>query len=93
MLGSIIGYSSSTVQLLQSVTPFFGEPYSYKYDRNMDRVGDVAAKAEARTMIRGSNVVPDVPVMFDDENTSTEIKTGEVSIEVPSPPPETVSTK
>ncbi len=64
---SIIQYSLTTTQLLQSVTPFFGEPNSYEYDRNMDRIGDVAAKSEARKMIEQSQVVEELPVMFDDE--------------------------
>ena len=66
MTASILQYSLGTTQLLQSVTPFFGEPYSYEYDRNMDRIGDVAVKAEARKMMQESPVVPEVPVMFDD---------------------------
>jgi lycopene beta-cyclase len=69
MTASIIQYSLGTTQLLQSVTPFFGEPQSYEYDRNMDRIGDVAAKAEARKMMQESEVVPEVPVMFDDGET------------------------
>ena len=68
MTASIIQYSLGTTQLLQSVTPFFGEPYSYAYDRNMDRIGDVAVKMEARKMMQESPVVPEVPVMFDEDD-------------------------
>lgn len=68
MTASIIQYSLGTTQLLQSVTPFFGEPDSYEYNRNNDRVGDVAAKAEARKMILESKVVAEVPVAFDEED-------------------------
>lgn len=68
MAASIIQYSLKTTQLLQSVTPFFGEPYSYEYNRNMDRIGDVAAKKEARSMIEQSQVVEELPVMFDEDN-------------------------
>jgi len=68
MAASIVQYSLSTTQLMQSVTPFFGEPYSYEYDRNMDRVGDVPVKMEARRMMSESEVVPEVPIMFEDEN-------------------------
>ena len=75
MAASILQYSLTTTQLLQSVTPFFGEPSSYEYDRNMDRIGDVAAKTEARKMILESVVVPEVPVMFDDESPSKSGKT------------------
>lgn len=42
MASSIITYSlTEGISLMQSVTPFFGEPYSYEYKRNMDRIGDV----------------------------------------------------
>jgi len=68
LTASIIQYSLSTTQLLQSVTPFFGEPDSYEYDRNMDRLGDVAVKTEARKMMSSSDVVPEVPVAFEDNS-------------------------
>lgn len=65
MLTSIFTYSlAEGTPLLQSVTPFFGEPAGYEYKRNMDRIGDVAAKEEARKMIQESAVVPDIPVAF-----------------------------
>jgi len=70
MTASILQYSLGTTQLLQSVTPFFGEPDSYEYKRNMDRIGDVAAKMEARKMMQESPVVPEVPIMFEDESDS-----------------------
>ena len=43
MAASIAQYSLTGISLMQSVTPFFGEPYSYAYKRNMDRVGDVVS--------------------------------------------------
>lgn len=84
MTASIILYSLTTTQLMQSVTPIFGEPYSYEYDRNMDRIGDVAAKTEARRMMQQSDVVPEVPVMFDDESLENAGKKA-ASIQAPSP--------
>lgn len=83
MTANILLYSLTTTQLLQSVTPIFGEPDSYEYDRNMDRIGDVAAKTEARTMMQQSEVVPEVPVMFEDEKEPVMVK--EVAIEAPVP--------
>lgn len=66
MLASIIGYSLlEGTSLLQSVTPFFGEPLGFAYQRNDDRVGDVAAKEEARRMIAASSVTEETPVAFD----------------------------
>ena len=42
MATSIITYSlQEGIPLMQSVTPFFGEPYSYEYKRNNDRIGDM----------------------------------------------------
>lgn len=75
MAASIIQYSLTTTQLLQSVTPFFGEPYSYEYGRNMDRTGDVAAKTEARRMIEQSQVVEELPIMFDEDGESSSTAT------------------
>ena len=72
MTASILQYSLGTTQLLQSVTPFFGEPASYEYDRNMDRIGDVAVKAEARQMMSESTVVPEVSIVFDDEDAASD---------------------
>lgn len=67
MILSIITYSiANGIPLLQSVTPFFGEPASYEYSRNNDRIGDVAAKAEARRMIRESQMEQDMPVSFEE---------------------------
>lgn len=73
MTASILQYSLSTTQLLQSVTPFFGEPASYEYDRNMDRIGDVAVKNEARQMMADSEVVPEVSIIFDEEAASKDV--------------------
>lgn len=88
MAASIIQYSLKTTQLLQSVTPFFGEPYSYEYNRNMDRIGDVAAKQEARAMIEQSQVVEELPVMFDEESDSSSIERAKetITMAVVSPP-------
>jgi lycopene beta-cyclase len=42
MAANIVQYSiTEGIDLPQSVTPIFGEPYSYEYKRNMDRTGDV----------------------------------------------------
>jgi lycopene beta-cyclase len=69
MVASIVAYSlQEGTPLLQSVTPFFGEPASYERKRNDDRVGDVAAKLEARRMIRESTVAQEMPVTFEDES-------------------------
>ena len=69
MLTSIISYSiAEGTTLLQSVTPFFGEPSSYEYKRNQDRVGDVAAKLEAKRLIQESTVTEVLPVAFEDES-------------------------
>jgi lycopene beta-cyclase len=67
MLGSIVGYSIfEGTSLMQSVTPFFGEPDSYlTKNRNVANVGDVAAKNEAREMIQESTVTEEMPVDFD----------------------------
>jgi hypothetical protein len=68
MFTSIVGFSVfENLSLIQSVTPFLGEPESYEYKRNTDRIGDVAAKVEARKMIAESKVTTEVPVAFDDE--------------------------
>ena len=56
MFLSIVSYSlTENFSLIQSVTPLLGDPPSYKYKRNMDSIGDVAAKEEAVGMIRRSN--------------------------------------
>jgi lycopene beta-cyclase len=55
MFTNIISYSIfENLSLIQSVTPLLGEPESYEYIRNTDRVGDVAAKQEAVRMIQSS---------------------------------------
>jgi hypothetical protein len=84
MTTNILLYSLKTTQLMQSVTPIFGEPDSYAYDRNMDRIGDVAAKTEARAMMQQSEVVPEVPVMFDVETETSEASVA--TIEAPASP-------
>ena len=56
MFLNIVSYSiSENLSLVQSVTPFLGEPPSYEYKRNSDCIGDIAAKEEAVRMIRQSN--------------------------------------
>ena len=70
---SIIQYSFQEITLLQSVTPFLGEPESYQYQRNQDRLGDVSAKMEAREMIASSKVTQDMPVAFDEETAKATI--------------------
>eukprot|EP00529_Nitzschia_sp_RCC80_P016828 CAMPEP_0113483062 /NCGR_PEP_ID=MMETSP0014_2-20120614/23241_1 /TAXON_ID=2857 /ORGANISM="Nitzschia sp." /LENGTH=645 /DNA_ID=CAMNT_0000376599 /DNA_START=41 /DNA_END=1978 /DNA_ORIENTATION=+ /assembly_acc=CAM_ASM_000159 len=62
MVSSIISYSIfENLSLIQSVTPLLGEPESYEYERNMDRIGDVAAKQEAMKMIRESKAFAEMP--------------------------------
>jgi lycopene beta-cyclase len=66
MLTAIVTYSvTEGTPLLQSVTPFLGEPQSYEWQggRNAN-VGDVAAKEEARKMIQEAKLM-DVPIDFD----------------------------
>jgi lycopene beta-cyclase len=55
---------SEGVPLPQSVTPLFGEPFSYEHRVNVDGVGDVAAKIEARKMIQESQITKDIPADF-----------------------------
>lgn len=66
MAANIVASCFTGTSLLQSVTPFFGEPDSYEYERNNDRMGDVAAKEEAKRMIQGSSVTAEIPVAFGD---------------------------
>lgn len=48
MAASIVKYSvTEGIDLAQSVTPIFGEPYSYEYKRNMDRIGDVVRSSRS----------------------------------------------
>lgn len=70
MATDILTYSLQGISLMQSVTPIFGEPKSYEYKRNMDRIGDISAKTEARRMIEESKVTEGLPVAFDDEPTT-----------------------
>lgn len=64
MFLSIITYSLSGTSLLQSVTPFFGEPLGYKFIKGSDKPGDIAAKAEAKQMMSKSSVVEYIPTDF-----------------------------
>ena len=75
MLTSIVMYSiTKGVPLPQSVTPFLGQPQAYVAETNMDYVGDVAAKTEARRMLSESPVEDIVPVAFEDEKTAVAVK-------------------
>jgi len=67
MAANILTYSLGGISLMQSVTPIFGEPPSYEYERNNDRIGDVAAKLEAKRMIGQSKVTAELPVAFGEE--------------------------
>lgn len=55
--------------LIQSVTPFLGDPPSYEYDSRpkTKTVGDIAAKREAKEMIAMSKVTEETPVAFESE--------------------------
>lgn len=53
--------------LPQSVSPLLGEPASYEYQEEDATVGDVAAKAEAREMVKASLVTEKLPVAFNDD--------------------------
>jgi lycopene beta-cyclase len=77
MFLSIVSACITGRSLLQSVTPFFGEPNSYNYKRNTDYVGDVAVKQEAKLMIKESQVSNDLPVAFgeDDPNGNKQAST------------------
>jgi len=67
MAGSIVTYSvTEGIDLVQSVTPFFGKPYSFEYERNTDRVGDVTVKKEALAMIKESKVTEEIPVALEE---------------------------
>jgi lycopene beta-cyclase len=87
MLASIATHMvTEGVPLPQSVTPFFGKPESYEYKRNVDGVGDVAAKSEARRMLLESEVEKDVPIAFsstEDGRILSESKAGILSQSVP----------
>jgi len=62
MFLSIVSYSIfENLSLIQSVTPFLGEPDSYEYKRNTDRIGDVSAKLEAVEMIKSSKAFAEMP--------------------------------
>ncbi|GAX21707.1 lycopene beta-cyclase [Fistulifera solaris] len=75
MVYSILTYSIfRNLSLMQSVTPFLGAPESYEYKKNMDTVGDVAAKQEGRRMVQASQITMDLPRFFDDD-TGTKAET------------------
>jgi len=63
MFVSIITYSifNEGWSLIQSVTPLLGDPPSYEYKQNTDRLGDVSAKKEAVEMIRESKALAEMP--------------------------------
>jgi lycopene beta-cyclase len=68
MVASILYYSVTEpgFPLLQSVTPFFGEPESFETVEKPKLAGDVAAKAEARKMLSESVVEKFIPVPLED---------------------------
>lgn len=74
------------VPLPQSVTPLLGEPFSYAYKRNNDKIGDVAAKTEARRMITSSKIRQDLPVAFGQEVVADVVKEKVVEKSVASVP-------
>ncbi|GAX10298.1 lycopene beta-cyclase [Fistulifera solaris] len=75
MVYSILTYSLfRNLSLMQSVTPFLGAPESYEYKKNIDTVGDVAAKQEGRRMVQASQITMDLPRFFDDD-TGTKAET------------------
>jgi len=63
MFRSIVSYSlfNEGWPLIQSVTPLLGDPPSYEYKPNTDRIGDIAAKQEAVEMIRQSKAHAEMP--------------------------------
>jgi len=66
---NIVQYSlSEGISLPQAVTPLFGEPKSFEYKRNNDRIGDIAAKEEAMAMIKESASLPrETPVALEEK--------------------------
>lgn len=76
MFTSIITYSifEEGWSLIQSVTPLLGDPPSYEYKPNNDRIGDVAAKQEAVEMIRQSKAFAEMPTEVAIAATSAETK-------------------
>ena len=76
--------------LVQSVTPFLGDPPSFEYEDYLAaNVGDVAVKAEARRIIQASKVTEDLPSAFGEEAETDETDTvtdGVVVVSVDSEP-------
>jgi len=58
------------VPLPQSVTPFFGKPKGYGYVEREGGVGDEVVKKEARDMIAASRVTKELPVAFNEQDSS-----------------------
>jgi lycopene beta-cyclase len=80
MVANIVYYIAfENLALAQSVTPFLGEPASFECQPNRDRVGDVAAKMEARQMILAAQVPMDLPVDFEREQPQRETVVAAVS--------------
>lgn len=78
LVGSIVAYMvTDGVPLPQSVTPFLGEPDSYEYRRNTDRIGDIAAKVEARRMIMEAKLTEEIPVDFESTTKTTTPRSSE----------------
>ncbi len=79
---SIVSFSlSEGIALPQSVTPFFGEPYSYEQGDIPKNQGDMAAKNEARKMIQESKLEIDLPEPFEDKGSAAPIEKQEAVIE------------
>jgi len=64
MFLSIVKSCISGIDLMQSVTPLFGNPPGYNYVDQSGERGDLAAKNEAKNMIEKSEVEEEVPVTF-----------------------------
>lgn len=74
MVANIVYYMLfENLALAQSVTPFLGEPDSFDSKPNQDRIGDIAAKIEARQMIQESSISMDLPVDFDGGSKTTDL--------------------
>jgi len=64
MFLEIVKSSLGAIDLPQSVTPLFGDPDGYGFVERPAERGDVAAKSEARRMIKESEVEEEVPDAF-----------------------------
>ena len=83
MFLSIVSYIAlDNLALAQSVTPFLGEPESFESKLNQDRLGDSAAKSEARRMIMESKVKMDLPSDFEQKTSQEAPSTQEEELTV-----------